>query len=267
LKEKYEIPNTISLEANHLIISMLKIDFKERITLKECFEHPWINGKLLPDEWQNSLIREKINNDSCKKRKSIAPEFKTPKNSGLTEKISFGSRSFIRSNNEKEKTVKLPSLMTKLTPDFEENMLYDYNFSIVRQFNGKIPNFLMPIGHTKKLKQKNLKILNFISNGFELMKKNEIKQNTSDSKIETKTSFKKHKSISLIPTSTVKNFMELNHKPSYKKMTIRNNNHEILYRTSSKIRVFNSGDKSLNTKEILLNQTLSGMEKSDSREK
>jgi len=235
---------------------MLKINFKDRITLKECFEHPWLNRRLLPDELKNSMFKEKKNEENNRNQNYIGETLKKSKKLWESDKISFRSRSYSNIINEKEKIVKLPSLMTKFTPEFEENMLYDYNFSILRQFNGKIPNFLMPIGHSKKLKQKNLKIINFISNGFETVKKKESENNASGSKKESNLNNTKHKSMSIISPSIAKNIISHSHNTSFNKLSFNVSQNDISLRTRSQSKVYNLKDKSLSSKEILISQNL-----------
>jgi hypothetical protein len=215
-------------------------------------------------------MKEKKNAEISKYQNSICQTLKKAKKLCESDKISFRSRSYSNIINEKENTVKLPSLITKLTPDFEENMLYDYNFSILRQFNGKIPNFLMPIGHSKKLKQKNLKIINFISNGFETIKKKESEQNASESKVESNINKTKHKSLSIVSSLTAKNIIAHSYNTSIKKLSFNGNQNDRSLRTRSKSRVYNLKDKSFSSKQILMNQNLFpvklSLEKSNLRE-
>lgn len=255
LKENYELPEYISKEANHLILSMLQINSKNRISIKECFEDYWITNKTLPDELKMKLItrsnrRLKTENINLKYK---GHHMKTSSHVERSEKKILRTRSnskFIK-DDRKNSSVKLPSLMTKITPNFEESLLYDYNFSIVRQFNGKIPNFLLPIGHSKQQKQKNLKIINLISNGFKLINKKKIESTNSEEKSERIMMRNKQKTMSFIQNNSTKKFY------SPYKLTDEYKKPKILIDTQVGNKIKHVANKSTSAKDILFNKTIS----------
>jgi hypothetical protein len=190
LKGKYIIPNTISIEAAHFINSMMKQKSSERITINECLEHPWMRNIPLEDEQEIKKLIETRDSYNETKISTLTTEADTTNNllsnshksPDLGNRFSRSVSRFRSKTTSKDKTHsnwnKLPSLMTKVTVDFHESSMYDYNFSLMRQYNGNIPSFLQPIGHNKEQKQKIMKLRQFMKKYYELTNETEKISNT-----------------------------------------------------------------------------------------
>ena len=230
-KENYETPDYISLEARHLISLMLQINPNNRISVQECLEHPWTLDETLNEDFKNKFLKNKMLGTEMKKKLKIINNKPSLDKNKLRE--NGNRRSTLKltgiSNSEKEKPTKLPSLITKITNDIEENLLFDYNFSIVRQFNGKMPNFFLPIGHTKLQKQANLKTIQFISNGFDKFNKMKADVQETQEKDEYVKNRCNVKTKSLCPTKSIKNMLEVGNRSASRRSTIFLGSSDILH--------------------------------------
>jgi hypothetical protein len=209
---------------------MLKIDPKRRISVQECLEHPWILNETLPEESKNKFLENNLLDTEIKMKLKLIknqPSFNKNKLGENGNKRST-SRFIIKINSEKEKPTKLPSLITKVTNDIEENLLFDYNFSIVRQYNGKMPKFFLPIGHTKLQKQANLKTIQFISNGFDIFNKNKADVLETQEKDDCLKNRSKLKTKSLIQTKSINNILEIRNRTFSRERTTSLRNSDTL---------------------------------------
>ncbi len=189
LEGKYYIPDTISGTARLLIQSMVEVNPNERITILECLNHPWIK-----DASQEPLLHKNINlqgnsnntfnNDDnsteCVLLTHIDEDVVITNNSKLKKShcIKLKKSPLVKIYPKRKKeTSELPSLITKIPKDFNENSMYDYHYSLMKSFGGNIPNFLQPIGHNKEQKQKNFKIKSFMKKYYDFMQ--EDKENAN----------------------------------------------------------------------------------------
>ena len=205
---------------------MLQNDPKCRISVQECLEHPWILNNTLPEESKNKFLENKMLDTEIKSKLKLIKNQPSFNKNKLRE--NGNRRSTIKINSEKEKPIKLPSLITKVTNDIEENLLFDYNFSIVRQYNGKMPNFFLPIGHTKLQKQANLKTIQFISNGFDKFNKIKAEVQETQEKDEFGKNRSKLKTKSLISTKSMKNILDVGNRTVSRERTTFQRNSDIL---------------------------------------
>lgn len=220
------LPESISLEAAHLINCMIQVNASERINLQEALKHPWIQDEPLTDEKEIKILIEKKENvynifQTCNSvsgttiRNTIAPlktnhlmlsnetSTKNIENQSTFNFRSTSSRFHNKYKTEKMNSMKeLPTLMTKVPGDFKESSMYEYNFSLMRQFGGKIPNFMQPIGHNKTQKSKINKIKDFMKQYFELLNP-EYKNNEDDHQLTTS---RKHTDVSKNSASNIKNY-------------------------------------------------------------
>ncbi len=131
---------------------MLRNNPNERIKLEEIFNHAWITGRLLTDNFENKNVMnrrlfnviEKEKERRAKSRSTVTCLWdkyfaeKTAKNSG-----------------------KLPLIKTK-NNEINETEIYEMQMKLSKKYNGKPPNYLQPIGNSKTQKNQIIKIKSLV---------------------------------------------------------------------------------------------------------
>jgi hypothetical protein len=168
----------MSFEAASLINNMIKVKSNERISLHKAINHAWTKNIPLEDKEEirnmTERIRKSSRHTSVKMVKSILTlSQELPNKNQVDAEIDLGNqqnkRKSKRSKTLKKELSELPTLITKVPNDFKETSMYEFNFSMMRRFGGKIPNFLQPIGHNKSQKHKIAKIKDFMKQYFEIL--------------------------------------------------------------------------------------------------
>ena len=199
LKGKFILSNTISKEVAHLINKMIKQSPSERISIIDCFDHPWIKNKLLskeeqeenimqqsPSTYHNSsssvsltnlyqtqtLSKNQVTVKSVEKSNLTATsKFKSSKfSSGLNlkklyEDKDFNFNTYLRNRDIQTRIspkMNMPSMITKVN-NVKDLSLFEINYKIIKNNNGKFISHYQPIGYSKKLKQQNSKIKNLLN--------------------------------------------------------------------------------------------------------
>ena len=155
MERKILFPPYLSIEAVHLINLLCKYHVRERISINDALNHPWITGSLIVD---SNVIQE---------TKELYMKTYTKKTTRLTLSLSGGlkyshniagctiiSSKSINSSVKKLKTTlsNRKHLITKLPSDATDDALFNYNLNMIRKFNGNVPSYMSPIGHTKNQK-------------------------------------------------------------------------------------------------------------------
>jgi hypothetical protein len=136
----------------HLINSMLKHKAEERIKIEEIVDHPWINNRPIIDQYdKRKVMNKRIFTESDSKRRASTKCSVT----GLWDKY-FVDKSAKNSG-------KLPLIRTK-NNEIKDSEIFEMHLKLSKQYNGKIPTYLQPIGNSKAQKNQILKIKNMVQN-------------------------------------------------------------------------------------------------------
>lgn len=181
VKGKFKLSKGLSLESSNLIHKMLKVNSQERISIFQCFSHPWILGAKFVEESNIEIeTQESAIPPSCKSKSFKVVASKTTANCQqhkenqatssksfrmnlfqLFDNQEFNFNNFLRTDFRIQKStpkVGKSGLITKVTNKIS---LFDLNYGIMKN-NGKMVSYLQPIGHTKQQKQQNERIRNIL---------------------------------------------------------------------------------------------------------
>lgn len=208
------LANNISKEACDFISSLLRKDPVERMTIEEAKSHPWIlNEKLERRNYENdystsakSLSPIKLQRKPYKSN-SIISSLLTINN--LNNQISnnfgetgsnFNFASALRSKTiektDPHKSFIGQTKVTKITKDFN---FHEYTSKVAIEYNGKVPTYLQPIGHSKEQKLK----YNLIREGvLNFYNKDKEKKEPSTSPIKNKSKYTFNTNININKSSS-----------------------------------------------------------------
>ncbi len=167
----------LSNEVLHLLNKMIKQNPKDRISIKECFDHCWINRDKLNEEQIKEHLLLSASTDQSSKSGALKTEgvinnpklkisnFISTKNtfninlSKLYEDKEFNFNDYLRNRDSSRITNKKSAsgMITKLS-SIKNVSLFDINYTIVKN-NGKFQSFLQPIGFSKEQKKQNERII------------------------------------------------------------------------------------------------------------
>ena len=171
LSKNIKIPETISLEAASLIIEMLRMRPSDRISVNDALNHAFFTKRKLTESeilhCQKYLEKDEhkknsnsFNQTSQKRnfRKTFIIKIQNNNLNSITNStISYHNITNLSTNhqslaNSPRLTSTLPNLITKVSTDFTEEKMFQYNLHMMTKFKGEVPNFLKPIGFSKEQK-------------------------------------------------------------------------------------------------------------------
>lgn len=163
LSKNILIPSTISIESSSLICEMLRMRPSDRINVNDALNHAFFTNRKLTEVELSHCTKYMDNKEKMKKE--------SPKRSalrkGLFLKILNTNSTIVTStrhnmtsfslhpstlSSPRQLTSTLPNLITKVTKDFTEDKMFQYNLNMMSKYHGDIPNFLKPIGFSKEQK-------------------------------------------------------------------------------------------------------------------
>lgn len=157
------LANSMSKEVSNLINNLIKIDPKERLSISDCLQHPWVINTTL-----NSRVTDEIEEDcqTCKPM-HLSP-VKKPRRMKIPSTVIKDNKVISNLGDFLRKSIKETSssafinhnrkgLSTKVAQDSSNYRMLDMNFQLLKEY-GKIPNYLQPIGHSKDQKIKFAKL-------------------------------------------------------------------------------------------------------------
>jgi hypothetical protein len=147
---------------------MLAPEVSERMTIESALNHNWILGQQLEDEEEAKeiIVRTRRHKRTHSRTLHTRGEGKTD-SKGLWHKY-FGKTKdgkLIRLN-DLDSDSNLPVIMTKVPSQMKDFQILEYNLVLSKRFGGKIPTYLLPIGHTKEQKHGTHKIKDYLDKRF-----------------------------------------------------------------------------------------------------